>query len=220
MTTFLLIPGAGGDARSWSRLVPRLEELGHEAIAVDLPAQDESAGWAAYTEAALTALGPADPRATVVVAHSMGAYAAPLVAQRVPVRLLALVNPMIPAPGETAGEWWQATGHEEARTRAALGPFEGPEDFFHDVPADVTAAAMSWPERPPSERSFAEPWPADGWPSTPTVVLQGRDDRLFPLAFVRELARERLGVDVVEMDGGHLLALSQPDELARRLVAL
>ncbi len=45
MATFLLVPGAGGDARLWRRLVPELEALGHEAMAVSLPAGDDAAGW-------------------------------------------------------------------------------------------------------------------------------------------------------------------------------
>ncbi|WP_285594647.1 alpha/beta hydrolase [Kineosporia sp. NBRC 101731] len=127
---------------------------------------------------------------------------------------------MIPAPGETAGQWWEATGHQVARVQAGLGQFEAPKDFFHDVSPDIEATAMTWPHRSPSDRSFTEPWPAKVWPSVPTLVLQGRDDRLFPLAFVRRLARERLGAETIEMPGGHLLALSRPDELARRLAAL
>lgn len=150
----------------------------------------------------------------------MGAYVAPLVAEQVPFRLLVLVNPMIPASGETAGQWWEVTGQEAARSEAGLGPFDRARDFFHDVSPQIAAEAMTWPERYPSQRSFAEPWPATAWPSVPTVVLQGRDDRLFPAAFVRRLARERLGVEPVEMRGGHLLALSEPDELARQLAAL
>jgi len=220
MTTFLLIPGAGGDASFWRYVVPVLHGLGHAAIPVDLPAQDESAGWAEYTDTALAALGDADPRTTVVVGHSMGAYVAPLVAERVPVRLLVLVNPMIPAPGETAGAWWDATGQGAARVAAGLGPFDPVADFFHDVPPEVTAEVMAGEERQPSDRSFAEPWPATGWPAVPTVVLQGLDDRLFTPAFMRGLARDRLGVDPIEMPGGHLLALSRPQELARRLAAL
>src|SRR3712207_7939619 len=42
--TFVLIPGAGGSAWVWSRLTPLLAEAGHDAIAVDLPGDDESAG--------------------------------------------------------------------------------------------------------------------------------------------------------------------------------
>jgi pimeloyl-ACP methyl ester carboxylesterase len=49
--------------------------------------------------------------------------------------------------------------------------------------------------------------------------LQGRDDRFFPVEFQRRVVRERLGITPDEMPGGHLLALSQPEELARRLEA-
>jgi pimeloyl-ACP methyl ester carboxylesterase len=50
-------------------------------------------------------------------------------------------------------------------------------------------------------------------------VLAGRHDRLFPLAFMRRLARERLDADVDVLDTGHLPALSRPEELAERLEA-
>jgi hypothetical protein len=41
----------------------------------------------------------------IVVAQSMAAFTAPLLCDRVDVRLLILVAPMIPAPGETPGAW-------------------------------------------------------------------------------------------------------------------
>ena len=44
MATYVLIPGAGGDAWYWHLLVPELRERGLEAVAVDLPADDDSAG--------------------------------------------------------------------------------------------------------------------------------------------------------------------------------
>jgi hypothetical protein len=44
-------------------------------------------------------------------------------------------------------------------------------------------------------------------------------DRFFPAEFQRQVARDRLGLSVDEMPGGHLVALSRPDELAARLVA-
>jgi hypothetical protein len=50
-------------------------------------------------------------------------------------------------------------------------------------------------------------------------VLIGRDDRFFPADFQRHVARERLGISADEMTGGHLVALSQPEELAARLEA-
>ena len=49
-----------------------------------------------------------------VVAQSMGAFSAPLAGDRLAVAELVLLNAMIPAPGETAGEWWANTGQADA----------------------------------------------------------------------------------------------------------
>jgi pimeloyl-ACP methyl ester carboxylesterase len=220
-TTFVLVPGAGGQAWYWHRLVPELERRGHRALAVDLPTDDETAGLAAYTDAVVTAIGNCSP--VVLVAQSMGGLTAPLVCERVPVELLVLVNAMVPLPGETGGEWWAATGQGQAQAAhwARLGlPGEPDEDgtFFHDVPADVVAAAMTQPFAQ-SGRPFEDPWPLPRWPDVPTRVLAGRDDRLFPLEFQRALVAQRLGMEVDEIPGGHLVALSRPAELADRLTA-
>lgn len=73
--------------------------------------------------------------------------------------------------------------------------------------------------RDQSGTPFATPWPLERWPSVPTRVLQGRDDRFFPVEFQRRVVPERLGITPDEMPGGHLLALSRPEELAARLEA-
>jgi pimeloyl-ACP methyl ester carboxylesterase len=213
MTTFLFVPGAGGRAWYWHRVVAELHARGRQAVAVDLPAGDDDAGLDAYADAVVAAAGDASD--VCLVAQSMGALTAPLVCGRLPVSLLVLVNAMIPRPGETGGEWWTATGHAQAR--------EGHEpdevtDFFHDVPADVVAAAMQQPFAQ-SGRPFEDPWPLAGWPDVPTRVVAGRDDRFFPLAFQRRVAEERLGLPVDEVPGGHLVALSRPVELADHLEA-
>ena len=153
----------------------------------------------------------------------MGGLTAPLVCERVPVELLVLVNAMVPLPGETGGEWWTVTGQGEAAAGylQELGlPPELDDDgtYFHDVPP-------TWWPRPRSSRSpspgrpFEDPWPLERWPDVPTRLVAGRDDRLFPLEFQRRLAAERLGLDVDEVPGGHLVALSRPVELADRLEA-
>src|SRR5918998_5633999 len=49
--TFVLIPGAGGEAWYWHRLVAELKRRGHDAVAVELPAGDDGAGWAEYAAA-------------------------------------------------------------------------------------------------------------------------------------------------------------------------
>jgi pimeloyl-ACP methyl ester carboxylesterase len=54
----------------------------------------------------------------------------------------------------------------------------------------------------------------------PTHVVAGSADRFFPLEFQRSVVRERLGLDVDVLPGGHLMALSRPRELADYLLAL
>ncbi len=219
--TFALIPGAGGSAFTWHLLVAELERRGHRAVPVALPAGDDAAGFDAYADAVVAAVG--DRPRPVLVASSLGGFTVPRVCARLPVALVVLVNAMIPQPGETAGAWWEATGHAAARAEQAerdgrvVDDADVLGDFFHDVPADVTAAALAEGELRQSATPFRDPpWDAP-WPDVPTRVLVGREDRFFPAAFQVSVARERLGVEADEMPGGHLVALSRPVELADRL---
>ncbi|WP_319462060.1 alpha/beta fold hydrolase [Micromonospora sp. RTP1Z1] len=223
-TRYVLVPGAGGSADYWQLLVGELRRRGREAVAVDLPAADEHAALPEYADTVRAAVD--GHRDVTLVAQSLGAFTAPLVADHPAVRLLVLVNPMIPAPGETAGEWWAATGHAPARAAYAVAQGRAPDadvdllvDFFHDVPEEVTARLMAAGGQPESAAVFTRPNPLRRWPDVPTRVVSGRDDRFFPLEFQRRLARERLGVEPDELPGGHLLALSQPVLLADRLEA-
>ena len=224
--SFILIPGAGGSAWYWHLLAPRLEERGHEAVAVALPAADDTAGLSEYADTSLRAIGGRDPQRVVVVAQSLAGFTAPLVCQQVPVRLLVLVNAMIPQPDETPGDWWANTRHGEAKRRQNLrdgrradAPFDPLTDFFHDVPQPVIDEALAQGEPRQSDTVFASHCTFRVWPAVPTRILVGRDDRFLPAEFQRRVARERLGIDVDEMPGGHLVALSQPEELSARLVA-
>jgi pimeloyl-ACP methyl ester carboxylesterase len=222
MATYVLIPGAGGSAWYFHRLVPHLRERGHDAVPVDLGALDDDAGLDRYAEAVVEAIGER-PRPLVLVAQSFGGFTAPLVCERVAVDLLVLLNGMVPAPSEPADAWWDATGFQEAREAAAARDGRSPEfdlqvDFLHDVPEDVAAAAMGQPQRSETA-AMGEPWPLERWPDVPTRFVQGRDDRFFPIEFQRRVAAERLGIEVDEIAGGHLAALSRPQELADRLVA-
>jgi pimeloyl-ACP methyl ester carboxylesterase len=221
MATFVLIPGAGGDPWEWHLLARELEARGHEAIPVRLPADDDRAGWDAYADAVVDAVG--EPRDVVLVAQSLAGFTAPLVAERIPVDLLVLLNAMIPLPGETGNAWWSNTRRKEAEQAyfASVGlPPETADDevavYMHDVPAFVTAeAADHVPEQ--SMTPMEQPWPLDAWPDVPTRVLIGRDDRLFPAAFQLRVAIERLGLEGDVIEGGHMVALSRPGLVADRL---
>jgi pimeloyl-ACP methyl ester carboxylesterase len=224
MATYVLIHGAASDSWYWHLVVPELRAQGHDVVAPDLPSDDDSAGLREYADVVVDAIG--DRRDLIVVAQSMGGFTAPLVCDRVPVSRLILVAAMVPSPGEPPGDWWANTGWEQARREQAARDgsandesFDPMTTFFHDVPPDVVAEALARGERDQSGTPFEKPWPLDSWPDVPTNFLLCRDDRFFPAEFMRRVVRQRLGITPDEMDGGHLPALSHPDELVARLEA-
>lgn len=216
MTSVALIPGAGGLGWYWHLVERDLRNRGHDAFAVDLAALGRT-GLPAYADAVVDAIdGRTDDVA--LVAQSMGAFTAPLVWQRTPTRLVVFVNAMIPRPGETPGEWWDNVGSEQARTAAAARDGYGTEFelttyFMHDIPEHLIEEMRQRAGSQLDER-FDDVCTFDTWPPTPIHVVAGRDDRFFPLELQQRIARERLGVDPVIVPGGHLAALSHPDELA------
>src|SRR5262249_14565827 len=219
---FVLIPGAGGPNWHWPRIVPLLQDAGHEAIAVDLPADDPAAGLAEYARLVAQAADGSDN--VVLVAQSLGGFTAPLIARNRNIRALVFVNAMIPVPGETANEWWDHTGSEKARLAAAeRGGYSPQIDldtyFLHDVPPDVAPAGEPY-QRPESEAAFVTVCDFVAWPEIPIKVATGELDRFFPAGFQQEVARDRLGIEADVVPGGHLNALSRPTELAGYLLSV
>ena len=80
MTTFVLIPGAGGEAAYWRLVAERLHASGDVAISPDLPADDPPRICRLRRCRRRRRNGGGGD--TVVVGQSLGAFCAPLVAQR------------------------------------------------------------------------------------------------------------------------------------------
>ncbi len=216
MSTFVLVPGAGGNASYWRELVAELERRGHDAVAVDIPQDDPAVGLPEYAALVEAAIG--DRADTVLVAQSLGGFTAPMVSS--PVRMIVLLNAMIPLPGETPGRWWGATGSDAARRAAEEAAGRDPEfdeerTFFHDLPDDVRVQMERDPQpRAPADTIWSQPCDFERWPDVPMHVVVGRDDRLFPWEFQQRVSRERLGIEPDLLPGGHVLAKSRPVELA------
>ncbi|GAB2505886.1 alpha/beta fold hydrolase [Nocardia heshunensis] len=202
----MLIPGAGCDAGYWRHVADELRSLGHDAVPVQLPCEDDTAGLREYADTVVEAIG--SRRDVVLVAHSFGGFTAPLVCDRVPVERMVLVSAMIPTAGEAPGDWWANTGHKTT----------GDEDvFYNDLTPEQRSAAEQF-ERGQSATPMTLPWPMSSWPDVPTRFVLLRDDRFFPADFIRRLVRDRLCIDPLEMPGGHMAMLSRPTELARLLL--
>jgi pimeloyl-ACP methyl ester carboxylesterase len=219
MTTYVLLHGAGSDSWYWHLVAPLLRDLGHDVVTPDLPCDDDAAGIDDYAAAAVEAIGEREN--VILVAQSMAGFTVPLVCEHVDVDLVVLVAAMTPLAGESPGEWWGNTGQAEAKRgqaeRDGRPDSDDPVDtFLHDVPADVAAESVSH-VRNQSGTPFTQPRPMPPWPDVPTRFLLCRDDRFFPADLQRRVVKERLGITPDEMDGGHLPALSRPQELVERL---
>jgi pimeloyl-ACP methyl ester carboxylesterase len=220
--SFVLIPGAGGMAWYWHRVSPLLQAAHCEAIAVDLPGDDESVSLNDYAEIVVRAIGERSD--VVLVAQSLGGFVAPLVCARAPVRMLIFVNAMIPRPGETAGAWWENTGAVTARMAAAeaggySAEFDLPTYFLHDVPEAVLRNGPAR-QRPQAESVFRQRCGFQRWPAIPIRAIASANDRFFPVEFQKRVARDRLKMDPEKLPGGHLVALSNPQGLADLLLRL
>ncbi len=210
MTTFAIVHGAGGSAWEWHLVAAELQARGHQVIARDLPCEDDSMTFGDYADVVVDAVGGRSD--VVVVAHSLGGFTGPLVAARLPGASLVLAAAMIPRPGEPAGDWWAATGHAVADEGD-----DAVQAFMADLSPALAAEALAH-AREQSATPMAEPWPLDAWPDVPTRAVLFADDRFFPLAFMRGLYRDRLGItDPTIVPGSHCAYLGHPVAVASAL---
>jgi pimeloyl-ACP methyl ester carboxylesterase len=193
---------------------------------MDLPITDPTLAAADYARTIEGALEPAS--VPLLVAHSMAGLVTPLVAARRPVHRLVFLAAFLAAPGKSAADQrateridgWVASKASEWTDLGndvwMVGPNTATELFFHDAPA----AAARWATqrlRPQCYRVMNEITPLTAWPDVESRSIVCRDDRALNPDWVRKAARERLGVEAIELDGGHSPFLTRPAQLARIL---
>jgi hypothetical protein len=161
----------------------------------------------------------------------MAGLVIPIVAARRPIRKLVFLAALLPSPGKSANHQrasepidgrlppksaeWTDLGEDVWM----VGPNTATELFFHDAPAAVARWATQR-LRPQSYRVLTETTPLTAWPDVECRSIVCRDDRAVNPEWVRSAARERLGVDPIELGGGHSPFLTRPSELGRLLDAL
>ena len=226
MSDVLLIHGACHGAWCWDRVSSYLSDAGHRPIAVDLPCDQRSSGLTHYAEAAMAVLPSSSPD-LIVVGHSLGALTAAVVAGRVKTRRLAFVAGIIGAPGRRLADL--ATIDAERDQDLGKGALEfndaglfrftragAMKVLFHDCDPDDADAAFA---RLRFQKSiWDEVADFQDWKAEEIVSVVCTDDRVVNPSWGRKVSRERLGVEAMELAGGHSPWLSQPAGLARMLV--
>ena len=224
-----LVHGSYHGAWCWDLLRPELERLGHRVIAMDLPISDPALGAADYAQVVDDALDPGNE--PMLVGHSMAGLVIPLVAARRPISRLVFLAAFLPSPGMSASEQRAAEpidGRTPPQTAEwtdlgddvwMVGPNTATEIFFHDAPADLAHWATQR-LRPQAYRALNETTPLTDWPDVARSSIVCRDDHAINPDWVRAAALSRLGVEAVELDGGHSPFLTRPAELAEILDSL
>ena len=221
MTTFCLIHGAWHDGACWEPLAARLRARGHDVDAPDLPYHDPLATYHDRVRPALDALDGVDGD-IVVVGHSLGSGYAPLVAVARPgsllVHLCPRLGPFPPPPGAPA-----------AFRPGIPFPLDRPDGS--SVWEPEAAIAFMYARLPPDTareltmhlQPLAQPageFPLPGHPSVPTALVYAAEDEFFEPDFERFMARRLLGIEPLELPGGHFPMIEGPESLADLLVSL
>lgn len=222
MTTFCLIHGSGQGPAGWKLLAQELDERGHDILtpAFQLERTDEGAAWHADTIIEALDRSGRLPSEVICVAHSAGGMYLPLIAERWQPRCMVFLAAVIPCPGISLAEQHRADPSMFNPAWIGKNPHDDDvarEFVFHDCPPNRLEWAMATRIFFYAKRAIEEPCPLKEWPAVPAAYVACKDDRTIAPAWQLKAARERLGVEPVELPGGHCPHVSRPEVLAEVL---
>ncbi|MGH2841030.1 MAG: alpha/beta hydrolase [Solirubrobacteraceae bacterium] len=226
--TFALVHGAWHGPWCWERLFEPLRERGLGGVAVDLPCEDPDAGLEACAAAICAALDGVDDE-VVLVGHSLGGLPLSLVPARRPVRRIVYLSAFVPLAGQSMADQFASSPDPILLFDAGLREIDemgrsrwvDAEATLPVMYGDLCEQDARWAFarlRAQGSRSQVEPHPA-ALPAVPVTSLVCGDDRIVNPAWSRRVARERLGVEPVELATGHFPMISAPEALAEALAA-
>ncbi len=219
--TVVLVHGAFADASSWNGVVERLQAAGVPVMAPANPLRGVAHD-AAYVRSAISQIsGP-----VLAVGHSYGGAVITNAAGAAGnVVGLVYVAAFAPDEGETLLQI-EGNSRDSVLTTALVelryptGPgdetaieYAIAADKFHDafaadVPAEQTVV-MAATQRPAAQACFAEPTSAPAWKTLPSWAIVPSADYAAGSDVVRSMA-ERAGAISVEVEGSHVIMISQP----------
>ncbi len=236
---FVLIHGGFHGAWCWNRTIPELENLGHEAIAIDIPGHGERVHEEATLPRRLDAVLDVLRSGDVLVGHSGGgleitraADAAPdlvshvvYLAAALPLEDRLLQDALVYRDdGGIEGDY-DVTGMLEHLTfyddgSMAFADVEGAKKLFYHDCDDETARWAFEQLTPESAGDTASTpisvprfWEAD----LPRSFVLCSEDRAQP-RWLADVTARRLGVEPLSIESSHSPFLSRPAELAQLLV--
>ena len=219
--TVVLVHGAFADASSWNGVIERLQAKGVQAKAPANPLRGISND-SAYIAGVLEET----PGPVIAVGHSYGGAVITNAAKQAKnVVALVYVAAFATEEGEVLGDVEE--GSKDTVLNSALVPLHYPaanggepavefvidpakfhDAFAADLPAEETAV-MAATQRPVAESGFSEQGGAPAWKDLPSWAVVATGDKAAGTDVIRSMA-ERAGATITEVDGSHVIMVSQP----------
>jgi pimeloyl-ACP methyl ester carboxylesterase len=220
----VLVHGAFADASSWNGVIEQLQAHGVEVIAPANPLRGVTSD-SAYTAAVFERIdGP-----VLAVGHSYGgavitnaATAAKNVVGLVYVAAFApdegeMLGPVeagskdsVLNPALVAGSYPTPDGG--SANEFSIDPAKVREAFAGDL-SDAQVALIGATQRPISELAFSDPSGPPAWKHLPSWAVVATGDKAAGTDVVRSMA-ERAGARITELEGSHVIMVSQPGAVA------
>jgi pimeloyl-ACP methyl ester carboxylesterase len=219
--TVVLVHGAFADGSSWNDVIERLQAEGIQVTAPANPLRGISID-SAYIGSLLDQI----PGPVIAVGHSYGGAVITNAATNVDnVVGLVYVAAFAPDEGERLAEieddskdsvlntalmpLQYPTGQgTETAVEFAIDPAKFHDAFAADLPAEQTAV-MAATQRPIAELAFSTPTGVPAWKNLPSWAVVASGDKAAGADVVRSMA-QRAGATITEVEGSHVIMISQP----------
>jgi pimeloyl-ACP methyl ester carboxylesterase len=223
--TIVLVHGAFADGSSWTGVIERLQAQAVQVTAPANPLRGITIDSAYIASVFDQISGP-----VLAVGHSYGgAVISNAATMARNVVGLVYVAAFAPDEGELLGEVENGskdsvlnsalvplhypTGQgTEAGTEFAIDPAKFHDAFAADLPATQTAL-MAATQRPIAELAFSEPNGHPAWKNLPCWAVVATGDKAAGADVVRSMAK-RAGATITEVEGSHVIMISQPQVVA------
>jgi pimeloyl-ACP methyl ester carboxylesterase len=227
--TIVLVHGAFADASSWNAVINRLQHQGYTVVAPANPLRGLAAD-SAYLTSVVNQLD--DP--VLLAGHSYGgAVITNAATDATGVVGLVYVAAFAPDSDERLGdvaasskdsllgtaqvqrEYPTGPGGETA-PEFLIDPARFREVFAADLPAEQTAV-MAATQRPVAAAAFSDVSGPPAWKALPSWAVVATADKAAGSDIVRSMA-QRAGADILEVEGSHVIMVSQPQAVADLIV--
>ena len=228
--TIVLVHGAFADGSSWNGVIPRLGQQGYAVVAPANPLRGVLAD-SAYLASLLGQIdGP-----VLLAGHSYGGAVISNAAASAPnVVGLVFVAAFAPDEGERLGEvtpsskdsvlnpalvqYSYPSGPDgETAVEFGINPALVRETFAADLPEEQ-AALIAATQRPIAAAAFSDASGPAAWKKLPSWAVVATGDKAAGADLVRSMA-QRAGADIVEVEGSHVIMISQPQAVTDHILA-